>query len=103
MQAFGMIWWTSTVGVQRSTDASLCKPRHEVMQDEVCVGAKQGGASLFLAATSFARAAHRSSPALVGILPFALQPVFTPWPILIMMYVQTTCYQNSKRPAFCSQ
>ena len=23
MQAFGMIWWTSTVGVQRSTDGVL--------------------------------------------------------------------------------
>ena len=57
--------------------ASLRKPRHEATQDEVCAGAKRGGASLFLAATSFARAAHRSSPALVSILPFALQLVLT--------------------------
>ena len=77
--------------------ASLCKLRHEAVQDEVCTRAKRGGVSLF----SGYHLLRSHSTLLVITFSSALfsyNYLFTvTWPTLITMSTQITCYKSSRK------
>ena len=86
MAWLGLAWQSSWL----STDGILCKLRHEAVQDEVCMVAKQGGVSLCLSPPLL----PMQSP---GAASFLVVPLLSPLSIALLV---TSHHRKMANPHF---